>query len=190
MRQDSLHNDSLPSSKATPAEQERLAQLKGQIRHHDYLYYIKDHPEISDGEYDRLFRELTNLEQTYPELVTPDSPTQRVGASPVDKLGKVQHERPMLSLDSLVNSEEVLAFDQRHAEMAREEHVLEISLVEATRRHQHDQRRFAVGNRRFASQRGEQGIEEAAELLHLEFAQQLGKGARNDLPVLQRIARA
>lgn len=113
MRQDSLHNDSLPSSKATPAEQERLAQLKGQIRHHDYLYYIKDQPEISDGEYDRLFRELTNLERTYPELVTPDSPTQRVGAPPLDTLGKVQHERPMLSLDSLMNSEEVLAFDQR-----------------------------------------------------------------------------
>ncbi len=113
MRQDSLHHDSLPSSKATPAEQERLAQLKGQIRHHDYLYYIQDHPEISDGEYDRLFRELTDLERVYPELVTPDSPTQRVGASPLDKLGKVQHERPMLSLDSLVNSEEVLAFDQR-----------------------------------------------------------------------------
>ena len=113
MRQDSLHNDSPSSSKATPAEQERLAQLKSQIRHHDYLYYVKDHPEISDGEYDRLFRELTDLERTYPELVTPDSPTQRVGASPLDELGKVQHERPMLSLDSLVNPDEVLAFDQR-----------------------------------------------------------------------------
>jgi DNA ligase (NAD+) len=113
MRQDSPHNDSLPSSKATLAEQERLAQLRSQIRHHDYLYYIKDHPELSDGEYDRLFRELTNLERAYPELVTPDSPTQRVGASPLDTLGKVQHERPMLSLDSLMNSEEVLAFDQR-----------------------------------------------------------------------------
>src|SRR6185437_7779044 len=113
MRQDSLYDDSLSSSRATRAEQERLTQLKSQIRHHDYLYYVKDRPEISDGEYDRLFRELTDLERTYPELVTPDSPTQRVGASPLDELGKVQHERPMLSLDSLVHPEEVLAFDQR-----------------------------------------------------------------------------
>ena len=113
MQQDSLYNDSPPSSEATPAEQERLAHLKNQIRRHDYLYYVKDRPEISDGEYDRLFRELTDLEQAYPELITPDSPTQRVGAPPLDTLGKVQHERPMLSLDSLVNPDEVLAFDQR-----------------------------------------------------------------------------
>lgn len=113
MRQDSLYGDSPSSSRATPSEQERLAQLKSEIRHHDYLYYVKDRPEISDGEYDRLFRELADLEQAYPELVTSDSPTQRVGAPPRDELGKVQHERPMLSLDSLVNSEEVLAFDQR-----------------------------------------------------------------------------
>ena len=113
MRQDSLYGNSPSSSRATPSEQERLAQLKSEIRHHDYLYYVKDRPEISDGEYDRLFRELADLEQAYPELVTSDSPTQRVGAPPRDELGKVQHERPMLSLDSLVNSEEVLAFDQR-----------------------------------------------------------------------------
>src|SRR6185312_6862444 len=113
MRQDSLYGDSPSSSKITRSEQERLTQLKSQIRRHDYLYYVKDHPEISDGEYDRLFRELVELERAYPELVTSDSPTERVGAPPLGELGKVQHERPMLSLDSLVNSEEVLAFDQR-----------------------------------------------------------------------------
>ena len=113
MRQDSLYGDSPSSSKATRSKQEQLARLKSQIRHHDYLYYVKDHPEISDGEYDRLFRELVELERAYPELVTSDSPTQRVGAPPLGELGKVQHERPMLSLDSLVNFEEVLAFDQR-----------------------------------------------------------------------------
>ncbi len=113
MRQDSLYDDSPSSSKVTCSEQERLAQLKNHIRHHDYLYYVKDRPEISDGEYDRLFRELSDLERTYPELVTPDSPTQRVGAPPLGEFGKVRHERPMLSLDSLVNSEEVLTFDQR-----------------------------------------------------------------------------
>lgn len=113
MGQDSLYDDSPSSSRATRSEQERLAQLKSQIRHHDYLYYVKDRPEISDGEYDRLFRELADLERAHPELVTPDSPTQRVGAPPLDELGKVRHERPMLSLDSLMEPDEVLAFDQR-----------------------------------------------------------------------------
>lgn len=80
MQQDPFCDDSPLSSKATRSEQERLAQLKDQIRHHDYLYYVKDHPQISDGEYDRLFRELVDLERTYPELVSPDSPTQRVDA--------------------------------------------------------------------------------------------------------------
>jgi len=93
--------------------QERLADLKDQIRYHDHLYYVKDRPEISDGEYDRLFQELTQLERAHPDLITPDSPTQRVGAPPLDELGKARHERPMLSLDSLVDPQDVLAFDQR-----------------------------------------------------------------------------
>ncbi|MDH5624840.1 MAG: hypothetical protein OEY21_01925, partial [Nitrospira sp.] len=74
---------------------------------------MKDRPEISDGEYDRLFQELTQLERAHPDLITPDSPTQRVGAPPLDELGKARHERPMLSLDSLVDPQDVLAFDQR-----------------------------------------------------------------------------
>lgn len=106
--------------------QEQLIRLKEQIRHHDYLYYVKDRPEISDGKYDRLFRELVELERAHPELVTSDSPTQRVGAPPLDELGKVQHERPMLSLDSLADQSDVLAFDQR---MKRE---LETDQVEYT----------------------------------------------------------
>ncbi|MEQ1563954.1 MAG: NAD-dependent DNA ligase LigA, partial [Nitrospiraceae bacterium] len=91
----------------------RLIALKDEIRRHDYLYYVKDRPEVSDSHYDRLFRELTDLEQAYPELVTPDSPTQRVGAPPLESLIKVPHEQPMLSLDSIVDQEEVQAFDQR-----------------------------------------------------------------------------
>ncbi|MFO0698889.1 MAG: NAD-dependent DNA ligase LigA [Nitrospira sp.] len=113
MRQDSLFNDVPPPSPTRQADEHRLTHLKNHIRHHDYLYYVKDCPEISDGEYDRLFRELLDLEQKYPDLVTADSPSQRVGAPPLDELGKVPHERPMLSLDSLMEPEEVLAFDQR-----------------------------------------------------------------------------
>ena len=91
----------------------KLTALKNEIRRHDSLYYVKDRPEISDSQYDRLFRELLELEQAYPELVTPDSPSQRVGAPPLAELVKVPHEQPMLSLDSIIDESEVQAFDQR-----------------------------------------------------------------------------
>ena len=100
--------------------------LREAIRRHDYLYYVKAKPEISDSAYDELFRELTTLEKAHPELVTPDSPTQRVGAPPLESLKKVRHEQPMLSLDSLLDRDDVMAFDQR---MKRE---LEVSAVEYT----------------------------------------------------------
>ncbi|GJL53861.1 MAG: DNA ligase [Nitrospirales bacterium] len=91
----------------------RLHELREDIQHHDRLYYLKDQPEVSDSVYDQLFRELQDLELQYPDLVTPDSPTQRVGGILLDKFQKVQHEFPMLSLDSHVKVEDVRAFDQR-----------------------------------------------------------------------------
>ncbi len=91
----------------------RLITLRDEIRRHDYLYYVKDRPEISDSQYDRLFRDLLELERAHPELVTTDSPSQRVGAPPLHELVKVAHEQPMLSLDSIVEEREVQAFDQR-----------------------------------------------------------------------------
>ena len=91
----------------------RLIALRDEIRRHDYLYYVKDRPEISDSQYDRLFRELVELEQARPELMSPDSPSQRVGAPPLQELLKVPHEQPMLSLDSIANQSEVQTFDQR-----------------------------------------------------------------------------
>lgn len=93
--------------------QSRLTELRNEIRRHDYLYYVKARPVISDAAYDRLFRELVELEEAFPDLVTPDSPTQRVGAPPLDELKKVRHEQPMLSLDSVLEHADVLAFDQR-----------------------------------------------------------------------------
>ena len=98
--------------------QAQIDALRTALRRHDYLYYVKDRPEISDTEYDRLFRDLSNLEAAYPDLVAPDSPTQRVGAPPLDELKKTPHERPMLSLDSILDREDVLAFDKRmHKEL-------------------------------------------------------------------------
>ena len=115
-------------SQATPTGEsmnatarERIETLREDIRRHDYLYYVKNRPEISDQAYDRLFGELSRLEAAHPELVTPDSPTQRVGGAPLSALNKVAHERPMLSLDSITNPEEVRAFDKRvRRELSRE----------------------------------------------------------------------
>ncbi len=106
--------------------QARVIALREEIRRHDYRYYVKAKPEISDSAYDRLFRELSDLEKAYPELISADSPTQRVGAPPLDSLKKVRHEQPMLSLDSLVERDDVLAFDLR---MKRE---LGVSAVDYT----------------------------------------------------------
>lgn len=93
--------------------EEKIEALRKEIRRHDYLYFVKDRPEISDLEYDRLFRELLDLEAAHPEFITPDSPTQRVGAPPLSELKKVTHERRMLSLDSVADADEVRAFDKR-----------------------------------------------------------------------------
>jgi len=93
--------------------EKRITQLKNQIRHHDYLYYVLDKPEISDAKYDELMKELKNLEEKYPDLITSDSPTQRVGATPLQEFGTVVHTKPMLSLDTALEKEEILRFDER-----------------------------------------------------------------------------
>ena len=108
---------------ATRDAQARIETLRNNIRRHDYLYYVKNRPEISDAAYDKLFKELTDLEAAHPDLVTPDSPTQRVGAAPLDELKKVRHERPMLSLDSILDLEDVLAFDKRMQKELGETHI-------------------------------------------------------------------
>lgn len=92
-------------------------RLRDEIRHHEYLYYVQDEPEISDAEYDALMRQLQTLEQENPELLTPDSPTQRVGGKPREGFRKVPHSSPMLSLDNALNEEELAAFDRRVREL-------------------------------------------------------------------------
>ena len=101
-------------SPTTPEDvQKKLEELRATIRRHDHLYYVINRPEISDSEYDRLFRSLQALEAQCPEWISPDSPTQRVGAPPLEQFKKVPHEYPMLSLDSHLNIEDVKAFDKR-----------------------------------------------------------------------------
>ena len=105
----------------TSSIEQQIEELRKELRRHDHLYYVKNRPEISDAEYDRLFRTLAELETQRPDLITDDSPTQRVGAAPQGELKKVQHERPMLSLDSITDADEVRAFDKRvRRELGRE----------------------------------------------------------------------
>src|SRR5437016_6846413 len=93
--------------------EQRLKELREQIRHHEERYYIHNAPEIADEEFDRLLHELERLEAEYPDLVTPDSPTQRVAGRPVEGFETVEHLVPMLSLDNAYNDDELRAFDER-----------------------------------------------------------------------------
>ncbi len=97
---------------------ERIQRLREKINHHNYLYYIQDSPEITDAEYDRLFDELAALEKAHPELVTPDSPTRRVGAPPLDEFKTVPHSLPMLSLSKVTSEAEFLDFQRRVLDMS------------------------------------------------------------------------
>ena len=94
---------------------ERLNWLRGEIARHNQAYYVHDAPVVTDAEYDALMRELETLEAAHPQLVTSDSPTQRVGAAPLAAFGSVTHTVPMLSLGNAFEDTEVRAFDKRVA---------------------------------------------------------------------------
>jgi len=98
---------------APKSVRQRARELHKQLHEHNYRYYSKDDPLISDAEYDQLLRELQSLETQYPELITPDSPARRVGAAPLKEFGTVRHEVRMLSLDNSFNDEELADFDRR-----------------------------------------------------------------------------
>ncbi len=96
----------------------RAEELRGEIRRHEHLYHVMDAPVISDAEYDALMNELKRIEKEHPELVTPNSPTQRVGGKPAEGFKKVRHSRPMLSLDNAYSAEELREWDRRVRELA------------------------------------------------------------------------
>src|SRR5262252_4727584 len=91
----------------------RINELRSEIRYHEERYYIHNAPDISDEEFDRLLHELERLEADHPDLVTPDSPTQRVAGHPVEGFETTEHLAPMLSLDNAYNEAELSAFDER-----------------------------------------------------------------------------
>src|SRR5688572_1065383 len=98
---------------ADPNIEARVEELRELINYHNNKYHVLDSPEISDAEYDQLFHELKALEEANPELISPDSPTQRVGAAPVAAFGIVEHTRPLLSLANAFNDEQLLAWYRR-----------------------------------------------------------------------------
>ena len=107
---------------ASPETDEtRIERLRSEIRHHEHLYYVLDQPEISDGEFDGLMRELLDLESRHPHLVTPDSPSRRVGGEPRDGVERANHSSEMLSLDNAFGEEELRDFDRRACKLAEVE---------------------------------------------------------------------
>ncbi|MGB7743644.1 MAG: NAD-dependent DNA ligase LigA [Terracidiphilus sp.] len=103
---------------ADAGAQKKIEKLREDLRHHEHLYYVLDKPEISDAEYDARMNQLKKLETVHPELITPDSPTQRVGGKPAEGFKKANHSRPMLSLDNAYNAQELADWDRRVHELA------------------------------------------------------------------------
>jgi DNA ligase (NAD+) len=129
-----------------------VEKLREQINRHNYLYYVLDAPEITDAEYDGLMRRLEGLEREHPELVTPDSPTQRVGAAPSEKFAVVVHRKMMMSLSNAMDAEEMLEFDRRikrflHSE-ADIEYVAEVKLDGLAVELVYEDGRLSVGSTR------------------------------------------
>src|SRR6476659_7837117 len=100
------------------AIEKKIEALRDKIRHHEYRYYVLDDPEISDAEFDRLMIELKKLEEEHPKLVTPDSPTQRVGGKPREGFVKAPHSSPMLSLDNTYSEDELRNWERRVHELS------------------------------------------------------------------------
>src|SRR6202162_5980889 len=98
---------------SSPAIQKKLEALREKIRHHEYRYYVLDDPEMSDADFDKLMNELKRLEAEHPALVTPDSPSQRVGGKPREGFVKAKHSSPMLSLDNAYTEEELRDWERR-----------------------------------------------------------------------------
>jgi len=103
---------------SSPAIEKKIEALREKIRHHEHLYYVLDVPEISDAEFDKLMNELKRLEAEHPKLVTPDSPTQRVGGKPREGFVKAKHSSPMLSLDNAYSEEELRDWERRVHELS------------------------------------------------------------------------
>jgi DNA ligase (NAD+) len=145
----------LPKSQSI---EKQINTLRAEIRRHEELYYLDDNPEISDEEYDALLEKLRKLEQQHPDLITPDSPTQRVGGRPAEGFPEFVHRRPMLSLDNSYNIDELRAFDARCRKLAGAraiEYVAELKIDGLSLSIHYDDRVFVRGVTRGDGTRGE-----------------------------------
>ncbi len=137
----------------------RVQELREQINYHNYRYYVLDDPVVSDAEFDRLLQELTRLEEQYPELLTPDSPTQRVGAAPLEKFETVRHRQPMISLENAFSEAEAREFDERLKRFLRTgedfHYVMEPKMDGTAIELVYEHGRFTVGSTRGDGIRGE-----------------------------------
>ncbi|TSJ90344.1 NAD-dependent DNA ligase LigA [Gilliamella apicola] len=113
MPQSNITEHSVAPSSSNQDVITQISTLRDLIRHHEYCYYVLDAPEIPDVEYDKLIKQLQNLELAHPELVTPDSPTQRVGGAPLSQFSSIRHQLPMLSLDNVFDESSFIAFNKR-----------------------------------------------------------------------------
>src|SRR5277367_4674441 len=118
LRQAAPRGEAVPGRKFIEKEVEKL---RAELRRHEHLYYVLDDPEITDAAFDRLMNKLKTLEAEHPEMVTPDSPSQRVGGAPREGFETVTHRRPMISLDNAYSFDELREFDRRVRELAGRE---------------------------------------------------------------------
>jgi DNA ligase (NAD+) len=179
----------VPTPPATPPEVlSRIAELREQLHYNNYRYYVLDEPVISDAEYDRLLQELERLEEKYPELVTPDSPTQRVGAAPLEKFISVRHRQAMLSLENAFSEAEAREFDarlQRFLRTSEEFHyVAEPKMDGCAVELVYEQGRFTVGSTRGDGIRGE-NVTQNLKTIHTIPLQMLDK--ENPVPELLEV---
>ena len=138
--------------------EKRIARLREEIRRHEHLYYVLAAPEISDQEYDALERELRDLEREFPELVTPTSPTQRVGEAPSTEFPTFVHKVPMLSLDNTYSLEELADFDARVRKLLGSErpgYVVEPKVDGVAVHLRYEEGRFARGLTRGDGEKGD-----------------------------------
>lgn len=145
-------------SVATPTAEEETEELRREIRRHEELYYVQDRPEVSDREYDELLIRLQQLEAQHPDLISPDSPTQRVGGRPADGFAEYAHRRPMLSLENSYNIEDLRAFDERCRRLAdgrAYEYVAELKIDGLSIALHYEHGRFERGVTRGDGRRGE-----------------------------------
>jgi len=148
-----------------------IEKLREQINHHNYLYYVLDAPELTDAEYDALMRRLETLETEHPELHTPDSPTQRVGATPGEKFGIVVHRRMMMSLANAMDAEEMREFDRRIKRLLHNEgdieYVAEVKLDGLAVELVYEDGRLTVGSTRGDGVNGEDVTQNILSLIHI-----------------------